>query len=84
MTPLDMYSSLLSMGRLPIAAILAGPGDEDPSPEGPEGENIGDDDSLPESSERSDKDLQPIPGPGAPMVPDHQNIDANPIDPRVF
>lgn len=63
--------------------LWAGPGDENPSPEGPEGEKVGDDEAAADS-QRSEKDLKPIPGPGAPMVPDHSNIDANPIDPRVF
>ena len=62
--------------------IWAGPGDENPSPEGPEGEHVGEDEG--DASERSDRDLKQIPGPGAPMTPDHQNIDSNPIDPRVF
>ena len=64
------------------------PRSEDPSPTGPEGERVGvhdeRDPERPEPSRRDDKELKPIPGPGAPMVPDHSNIDSNPIDPRVF
>jgi hypothetical protein len=50
---------------------------EDPGPSGPEGEPVGDDEEQLASSE-------PVPGPGAPMVPEHGAPDANPIDPRVF
>jgi hypothetical protein len=57
-----------------------GPGDE--NPKGPDRERVGDDEPV--SSQRTNKELKPIPGPGAPMIPDHPNIDANPIDPRVF
>jgi len=58
-------------------------GNDNPSPAGPEGERAGDVDETEEAVE-SNKKLDPIPGPGAPMVPDHQSIDSNPIDPRVF
>lgn len=58
-------------------------GGENPSPTGPEGERVGDNDE-PRSSDKDNKKLEPIPGPGAPMIPDHSTIDANPIDPRVF
>ncbi|MBX3231468.1 MAG: hypothetical protein KIT84_24445 [Labilithrix sp.] len=62
-------------------------GSEDPSPTGPEGERVGDDDARDEGDDapkKSNKELEPIPGPGAPLVPDHPTIDSNPIDPRVF
>jgi hypothetical protein len=52
---------------------------EDPSPEGPEGEPVGDDDD-----EEGDVTSKPVPGPGIPMVPEPGAPDANPIDPRVF
>lgn len=84
---LHEMQSLLSIGRLPLAAILAdsmGPGDENPSPGGPNSEKVGEREEERVPSQRGGKELDPIPGPGAPMVPDHQNIDANPIDPRVF
>lgn len=58
-----------------------GPGNQNPSPEGPEGETTAPSDRVPTKRSR---ELKPIPGPGAPLVPDHQNIDSNPIDPRVF
>ena len=62
-----------------------GPGSENPTEKGPEDETG----SNPTSSDRvvptkRSREVKPIPGPGAPMVPDHQNIDSNPVDPRVF
>ena len=63
-----------------------GPGNENPNEKGPENET----ENAPASSDpqrvptKRSRELKPIPGPGAPMVPDHQNIDSNPIDPRVF
>ena len=59
-------------------------GNENPSPTGPEGERAGDREETPDEPAPSNRKLDPIPGPGAPMVPDHATIDANPIDPRVF
>jgi hypothetical protein len=59
---------------------------EDPSPEGPPGESVGEDEET-ESDEDDDteeKSVKPSPGPGMPMVPEHGAPDANPIDPRVF
>lgn len=62
-----------------------GPGNENPSHAGPEGESAGEpSENLPSTKPERKERLKPIPGPGAPMVPDHQNIDSNPIDPRVF
>lgn len=58
-----------------------GPSNQNPSPSGPEAES---DSSAAPTIKLPNKELQPIPGPGAPMIPDHQNIDSNPIDPRVF
>ncbi|MBX3211859.1 MAG: hypothetical protein KF850_07490 [Labilithrix sp.] len=59
------------------------PRTEDPGPEGPEGEPVGEDDEAP-GDERNDVERKPSPGPGMPMVPEHGAPDANPIDPRVF
>jgi hypothetical protein len=62
---------------------------EDPGPEGPEGEPVGDEDEP--ANEDGDDDEggkeskpAPVPGPGLPIVPEHGSPDANPIDPRVF
>ena len=62
-----------------------GPGNENPSEKGPEDET-GDTPASPDRGvpTKRSREVKPIPGPGAPMVPDHQNIDSNPIDPRVF
>lgn len=56
-------------------------GGDDPSPEGPEGEPVGED----EGGEK-DPGPQPAPAPGAgvPVAPEPATPDANPIDPRVF
>jgi len=54
-------------------------GGENPDPRGPEEEKTGE-----EPKETDPKELKPIPGPGAPVVPNPATPDANPIDPRVF
>ncbi|MCW5835195.1 MAG: hypothetical protein KIS78_22535 [Labilithrix sp.] len=56
---------------------------EDPGPEGPEGEPVGEDEETPGEDGR-DVESKSSPGPGVPMVPEHGTPDANPIDPRVF
>lgn len=65
-----------------LAFLEAGPavrrGGDDPGPEGPEGEPVGDED------EETEAPSETTPGPAAPLVPDHGSPDANPIDPRVF
>jgi hypothetical protein len=63
------------------APIENGPGNENPSEKGPEEESAGEGEVVPTKRSR---EVKPVPGPGAPLVPDHQNIDSNPIDPRVF
>ncbi len=81
--------SLLHTGEAPSSTPQ--PRSEDPSPEGPEGEPVGEEDEA-EGEGESDKGTQgdknaeskPLPGPGAPVVPEHGSPDANPIDPRVF
>jgi hypothetical protein len=60
------------------------PRPEDPGPEGPEGEPVGEDDEDEAEDDGKRAESQPSPGPGAPMVPEHGSPDANPIDPRVF
>lgn len=68
-----------------MSTIENGPGNENPSEKGAEEETQDAPASLDGAvSTRRSEDLRPIPRPGAPMVPDHPNIDANPIDPRVF
>ena len=72
---------------------------EDPGPEGPEGEPVGEDEdederegepgeekvkSQRENADESTTESKPVPGPGMPVVPEHGAPDANPIDPRVF
>ena len=52
---------------------------QDPRPEGPEGEPVGEDENTPTSEEG--EATVPVPGPG---LDDHEGPDANPIDPRVF
>jgi hypothetical protein len=55
---------------------------EDPSPEGPEGEPVGEEDE--DGGNERNVESKPSPGPGVPIVPEHGSPDANPIDPRVF
>ena len=61
---------------------------EDPGPEGPVGEPVGDDegggDDAPSESKPSLPPGSLSPVPGLPMVPEHGSPDADPIDPRVF
>ena len=76
------------------ATSTSQPRGEDPGPEGPEGEPVGeeeDEDEVDEkvTSQREGADeptteRKPVPGPGMPVVPEHGAPDANPIDPRVF
>ena len=69
------------------------PRPEDPGPEGPEGEPVGEDEAEGEGNDDSDavptaretvEERKPLPGAGMPVVPEHGAPDANPIDPRVF
>jgi len=66
------------------------PRDENPSPEGPEGEPVGEEEdedepkTVGEGDDRTSPESRPAPGPGTPVVPEHGAPDANPIDPRVF
>ncbi|HVJ89772.1 MAG TPA: hypothetical protein VM580_08190 [Labilithrix sp.] len=52
---------------------------EDPGPEGPEGEPVGEDD---EREIESTAESLPSPGPGTAIAPEHESADDTPIDPR--
>ncbi|MBX3209783.1 MAG: hypothetical protein KF764_32415 [Labilithrix sp.] len=48
---------------------------EDPGPEGPEGEPVGEEDEAPDE-DATDVDEEPSSGPGVPSVPEHGSPDA--------
>lgn len=57
---------------------------EDPTPAGPEGEPVGEDEQVPTSQDNPPGRGEAAPAPAMPMVPGPGAPDANPIDPRVF
>ncbi len=88
---------LAQLDRSEAGAPSSQPRTEDPSPEGPEGEPVGDEDEDEATDDDSDavptvretpdergSESKPLPGAGMPVVPEHGAPDANPIDPRVF